>query len=198
MSAENRWVKLARLIPWDEFEKDYAFMFPSDRGNVAKPVRMALGSLIIQTRCGYTDRELVQQITENPYLQYFLGLKEYQLTPVFTPVALVKFRKRFKKDRLDKINERIAVALASAQVAQAAEDAESKKDDDHDDHTDHQGGSGKAEDAKATTRRKAERTTTQSRNLDSGCNLIFADALRESDRCIFSVKLKKRGLACKP
>ena len=70
MSAENRWIKLARIIPWDEFEQDYAFMFPSDRGNVAKPVRMALGSLIIQTRCGYTDRELVQQITENPYLQY--------------------------------------------------------------------------------------------------------------------------------
>lgn len=135
MSAENRWVKLAKLIPWDEFGKDYAFMFPSDRGKVAKPVRMALGSLIIQTRCGYTDRELVHQITENPYLQYFIGLKEYQLTPVFTPVALVKFRKRFKKDRLDKINERIVRALASAQVT---EDAESKKDDDdHDNHTDY-------------------------------------------------------------
>ena len=82
-------VRLAKLIPWDEFEKDYAFMFLSDRGNVAKPVRMALGSLIIQTRCSYTDREVVQQLMENPYLQYFIGLKEYQLSPPFTPVALV-------------------------------------------------------------------------------------------------------------
>lgn len=145
LNAENRWVQLAKLIPWDEFEKDYAFMFPSDRGNVAKPVRMALGSLIIQTRCGYTDRELVQQITENPYLQYFIGLKEYQLTPVFTPVALVKFRKRFKKDRLDKINERIAKALVQGQ---AAEDAEFKKNDN--DHDDHQDGSGHVDAAKAT------------------------------------------------
>lgn len=93
---------------------------------------MALGSLIIQTRCGYTDRETVQQITENPYLQYFIGLKEYQLTPPFTPVALVKFRKRFKKDRLDRINERIV----SAQ--QATEGENEAKDDDHDDP---QGGS---------------------------------------------------------
>ncbi|MGI6685677.1 MAG: transposase [Bacillota bacterium] len=70
LNAENRWVKLAKIIPWDQLEREYAFMFPSDRGNVAKPVRMALGSLIIQARCGYTDRETVQQITENPYLQY--------------------------------------------------------------------------------------------------------------------------------
>lgn len=179
MSAENRWVKLARLIPWDEFEKDYAFMFPSDRGNVAKPVRMALGSLIIQTRCGYTDRELVQQITENPYLQYFIGLKEYQLTPPFTPVALVKFRKRFKKDRLDKINERIARALAPAQ---AAEDAESKKDDDdHDDYTDHQGGSGKEEAAKATEAKRPKKPQPNQGTLILDATCIPADIKYPTD-----------------
>ena len=66
LSAENRWVQLAKIIPWDEIEKDYAFMFPSDRGNVAKPVRMALGSLIIQTRCGYTDREPCSRSLRTP------------------------------------------------------------------------------------------------------------------------------------
>ena len=115
LSANNRWVRLAQIIPWDEIEKDYAFMFPSDRGNVAKPVRMALGALIIQARCGYTDRELVQQLMENPYLQYFIGLKEYQQTKPFTPVALVKFRKRFNAKRLAHINELIVAAEAAAQ-----------------------------------------------------------------------------------
>lgn len=137
LSVENRWVKLGKIIPWDEIEKEYAFMFPSDRGNVAKPVRMALGSLIIQARCGYTDRETVQQITENPYLQYFIGLKEYQLTQPFTPVAMVKFRKRFNAKRLAKINERI-MAVETAQKA-----AQSEKREDHDDN-DPQGGSGQA------------------------------------------------------
>jgi len=127
LSAENRWVKLAKVIPWDEIEEEYAFMFPSDRGNVAKPVRMALGALIIQARCGYTDRETVQQITENPYLQYFIGLKEYQLTKPFTPVAMVKFRKRFKAKRLAKINE----LILAAERAQAEE--QNKQDDDHND-----------------------------------------------------------------
>jgi IS5 family transposase len=130
LSAENRWVKLAKIIPWDEIEEEYAFMFPSDRGNVAKPVRMALGSLIIQARCGYTDRETVQQITENPYLQYFIGFKEYQLIKPFTPVALVKFRKRFNTRRLAHINELIAKAEAEAEKIEA----QNKNKQDGDDH----------------------------------------------------------------
>jgi len=139
LSAENRWVQLAKIIPWDEIEKEYAFMFPSDRGNVAKPVRMALGSLLIQARCGYTDRETVQQITENPYLQYFIGLKEYQLTKPFTPVALVKFQKRFNAKRLAKINELIVAAEAAHQNAPKAS---GNKPDDH--HDDQPPGSGRA------------------------------------------------------
>ena len=130
LSAENRWAQLAKIIPWDEIEKEYAFMFPSDRGNVAKPVRMALGSLIIQARCGYTDRELVQQITENPYLQYFIGLKEYQLTKPFTANALVKFRKRFNSKRLAKINERIVFAEIENQATKKAVEVENNNDHD--------------------------------------------------------------------
>lgn len=131
LSAENRWVQLAKIIPWDEIEKEYAFMFPSDRGNVAKPVRMALGCLIIQARCGYTDRETVQQFTENPYLQYFIGLKEYQLTRPFTPVAMVKFRKRFNAKRLAKINEMIIAAEASQE--KNSKESENDQDDQHHD-----------------------------------------------------------------
>jgi len=42
MNPDNRWVRLADRIPWDEFEVKYAKLFPSDTGNVAKPLRMAL------------------------------------------------------------------------------------------------------------------------------------------------------------
>ena len=36
---------------------------------------MALGALIIKARLGLTDEELVEQISENPYLQFFIGLE---------------------------------------------------------------------------------------------------------------------------
>ena len=80
MNPDNRWIQMAGRIPWNLFEEKYAGLFPSDTGNVAKPLRMALGSLIIQNRFQYPDRELVEQITENPYLQYFIGLPGYQDT----------------------------------------------------------------------------------------------------------------------
>ena len=47
MNPKNRWVVKATTIPWDKIENKYAGLFPSDTGNVAKPLRMALGSLLI-------------------------------------------------------------------------------------------------------------------------------------------------------
>lgn len=105
MNPANRWIQMADRIPWDLFEVKYAGLFPSDTGNVAKPLRMALGSLIIQNRFQYPDRELVEQITENPYLQYFIGLEGYQDTPPFDASTLVLFRKRITADMLNEANE---------------------------------------------------------------------------------------------
>jgi len=85
---------MAKKVPWDVFEVKYAGLFPSDTGNVAKQLRMALGSLIIQNRYQFSDRELVEQITENPYYQYFVSLPGYQNTPPFDASTLVLFRKR--------------------------------------------------------------------------------------------------------
>ncbi len=93
------------LIPRDEFEIRYAGLFPSDTGNVAKPLRMALGALIIQTKFQFADRELVEQITENPYLQYFIGLPGYQEEAPFDASTLVLFRKRITAEMLMEANE---------------------------------------------------------------------------------------------
>jgi len=68
LSGDNRWIKPAELIPWDELEGDYVAQFCKGFGAPAKPFRMALGALIIKARLGLTDEELVEQIKENPYL----------------------------------------------------------------------------------------------------------------------------------
>lgn len=74
MNLENRWVKKASTIPRDAIEDKYANLFSSKTGMPAKPLRMALRSLMLQKQYGYSDRELPEQITENPYYQYFIGL----------------------------------------------------------------------------------------------------------------------------
>jgi len=78
LSGDNRWIKLADLIPWDELEDDYASNFCKGFGAPAKPFRMALGALIIKACLGLTDEELDEQIKENPYLQFFIGLDDYK------------------------------------------------------------------------------------------------------------------------
>ena len=77
LSADNRWVIMAELIPWSEFEAEYAENFSANFGAPAKSFRMALGALIIQEKLGVTDRETVEQIKENFYLQYFIGMSAY-------------------------------------------------------------------------------------------------------------------------
>ena len=119
MNPDNRWIKMADRIPWDTFEVKYAELFPSDTGNVAKPLRMALGALIIQTKFQYSDRELVEQIAENPYLQYFIGLPGFREEAPFDASTLVLFRKRISAEMLMEVNEYLLA----------------HKDDDKDDHT---------------------------------------------------------------
>ena len=124
MNPENRWVKMADAIPWEIFEKKYSRLFKGKNGRVAKPLRLALGSLIIQTKYQYSDRELVEQLTENPYYQYFIGLPGYQEEPPIDASTLVLFRKRLKMDIILEANEYMLDAVKEKRSSD-------KKDDDH-------------------------------------------------------------------
>ncbi len=107
MNANNRWVKKAEMIPWDKIEEKYAKLFPSKTGMPAKPLRMALGSLLIQKQYGYSDEELVEQLRENPYYQYFIGMPGYEDKYPFVTSLLVEFRKRLSEEILIEVNEMI-------------------------------------------------------------------------------------------
>ena len=65
---------MADLIPWQEFEDEYARLYSEEMRAPAKSFRMALGALIIKEKLGISDRETVEQIKDNPYLQYFIGM----------------------------------------------------------------------------------------------------------------------------
>lgn len=129
LTAKNRWVKLASLVPWNEVEQCYAgSLAGTGMGAPAMSGRVAFGSLIIKERLGITDEETVEQIVENPYLQYFLGLHEYREKPLFDPSMMVHFRSRFGKKDHRRINERI-IELATQEESKRAEDDGKDEDD---------------------------------------------------------------------
>ena len=128
LKESNRWVKKAQTIPWPDIERRYARLFTNRKGNVAKPLRLALGACIIQAEYGYSDEETALQIQENPYLQYFCGYAGYDDERLpFDPSLMVYFRKRLTPEVLGEINEMI-VQDAIKQRKKVAE----KKDDDDD------------------------------------------------------------------
>lgn len=107
LDPENEWVRLAHAIPWDRMEVRYAALFPSRTGHPATPLRMALGILIIQKRKKLSDRAVIKEIQENPYLQYFIGMEKFSHEPPVKPTVLVSFRKRLTADFLMEANEYI-------------------------------------------------------------------------------------------
>ena len=109
--ADNRWVIMAELIPWSDFESEYAEKFSETMGAPAKSFRMALGALIIQEKLGVSDRETVEQIKETPYLQYFIGMSAYSNEAPFEPSMLVHFRKRIDKNLLNRVNKKMVKNL---------------------------------------------------------------------------------------
>ena len=128
LKESNRWVKKAQTIPWIDIEKRYAKLFTNRKGNVAKPLRLALGACIIQAEYGYSDEETALQIQENPYLQYFCGYPGYDDEHLpFDPSLMVYFRKRLTPEVLGEINEMI---LQDAKERQEKEAEQNRNDDD--------------------------------------------------------------------
>jgi len=128
LCRSNRWVILSEQIPWQHIEEAYGQHFCQDNGSPAKTARIAFGALIIKERLGTSDRETVEQIRENPYLQYFLGLMEYQDTPPFDHSMMTHFRKRFDKDMLNSINESIVQGVMEPGGENKVVDTHSDKD----------------------------------------------------------------------
>ncbi|MGL5243623.1 MAG: IS5 family transposase, partial [Sarcina sp.] len=128
LDKENRWIKLAAIIPWAKFEQTYAKQFVNN-GRPSKPFRIVLGSLIIKQKLNCSDRETVEAISENPYLQYFIGLKEFQTKAPFGASTMVEFRKRISDEMILEMNNAIL------------EESNSEKDnkDDNDDNSKNKG-----------------------------------------------------------
>jgi len=107
LDENNRWVVLSNVIPWDKFAELYYKNFPSRRGAPTKDARMVLGVVIIKHMLKLDDIGVIEIIQENPYMQYFLGLKGFTQKPVFDPSLLVYIRKRIDLNIFESLTDEL-------------------------------------------------------------------------------------------
>jgi len=91
---DNRWVRLANSLPWDNLAKVYYSKMCKDNGAPAKSARMVIGALIVKGLLKLSDRETMEMIRENCFIQYFLGMSAYSYEYPFDRTLLTKIRKR--------------------------------------------------------------------------------------------------------
>jgi hypothetical protein len=128
LSPDNRWVVLAGKIPWDALVNIYLKQMRNDRtGASGINPRVALGSLIIKHICDLSDRETIEQIRENVYMQYFIGYSGFSAAPAFDPSLFVELRTRLGMEQINAINERI-IGLVQQSMAASGPDASDQED----------------------------------------------------------------------
>ncbi|HOR89254.1 MAG TPA: transposase [Clostridia bacterium] len=112
LNKDNRWVRYAEAIPWDEIEKIYASKF-SNRGAPAKPLRKVLGAYILKEEYNFSEARIIREINENPYLQYFIGLNEYTDKVPVSASLIRSFSKRFTEQDKTEIERLLKEARKS-------------------------------------------------------------------------------------
>ncbi len=70
LSLENRWVKLAEVVPWDELAIVYANSLDPVRGRESLDIRIVIAAIIIKHKLQLDDRGTVQMISENQITEF--------------------------------------------------------------------------------------------------------------------------------
>ncbi|MCP4073779.1 MAG: transposase, partial [Hyphomicrobiales bacterium] len=63
---------MSQVIPWEELSAAYELSLSARTDRPAKDGRLVIGAVIIKHKLCLGDEETIEQIRENPYLQYFV------------------------------------------------------------------------------------------------------------------------------
>ena len=96
-------VRLAGFIPWDELDREYGALYRPDTGRPGAPTRLLVGLHYLKEASNLSDERTVKAWTENPYWQYFCGMKYFEHKPPIDPTTMTKWRQKLGEDKLEKM-----------------------------------------------------------------------------------------------
>ena len=119
LDPDNRWLKIAQLLPWDDIESSYMKKF-SAIGRPDSDCRLVIGLLLLKHMTGFSDDGIVALVTENPYMQSFCGFDQFvtktKKKSILDPSTLSNARKRLGKTYFAKLERETYEMLVERKI----------------------------------------------------------------------------------
>ena len=96
-NSANDLVILRQVIPWQTIINQLTQLYHNNSGRLGKSLRVMVALLILSRLRSLSDREVVEQVKENRYMQYFCNVPDEGLATFVDPSLLSRFRKRMGK-----------------------------------------------------------------------------------------------------
>jgi len=118
LDEKNRWLKIAELIPWEQLENSYSRCF-STTGRPACDASLVIGLLLLKHMTGQSDRDIVQTVRENPYMQAFCGMDSFNTGKQIDASTLTNVRKRLSRKQFKELEELTYKSLIQHKIIKA-------------------------------------------------------------------------------
>ncbi|MBP0447918.1 IS5 family transposase [Roseomonas sp. SSH11] len=119
IDGRHELVRLAALIDWSWFEREWAGFFPAGEGRPATHPRLVAGLMYLQHAYGLSDEAVLARWVENPYFQHFTGETFFQHRLPIHPSSLSRWRGRIGEEGVEwLLTKTIEAGRASGAVSE--------------------------------------------------------------------------------
>ncbi|WP_159347817.1 IS5 family transposase [Roseomonas harenae] len=101
IDGRHELVRLAALMDWGWFEREWAGFFPAQEGRPATDPRLVAGLMYLQHAYGLSDEAVLARWVENPYFQHFTGEVFFQHRAPIHPSSLSRWRGRIGEEGVE-------------------------------------------------------------------------------------------------
>jgi transposase, IS5 family len=110
---------LRQLIPWQSIIDGLVPFYNLKKGRTGCALRTLSAVSILARLRQLSDRNVIEHIQENRYMQYFCHVPDQQLRTFMNPSTLCRFRKRVGQEGISLIEEQVFTTLKRADVIEA-------------------------------------------------------------------------------
>jgi hypothetical protein len=120
---EQEWIKknitnptqelviVRQVISWSKIIKKLVALYDPENGCYGKSLRVLIALLLVSRLRQLSDEQVVAQVKENRYMQYFSNVPDKELQTFLDPSSLCRFRKRIGEQGCAIIEEEIFAIL---------------------------------------------------------------------------------------